>query len=481
MRKINRRNTPAGILFLLLIMLAFTGVARAQVPSRHRIAVLEMTVLSPSDASRLSGRDAAEIVSVVLKQQGNEVAPRKDVEQAIKDFDFYLPLSPSEMQVLGKRVKVERVVSGKITEISFTEKPRQATVYFSLSVTDTITGDYLDLGLTKGRSLPDAGTSSDAEQIKAAIQNAADRFPPTIASLSMPIATISGVGGEVALNRGSRDGLHVGDEADVYRGGNPIARLRLSGVEDTESVGYFPEGGRLPRPEDRALFLPPKPPKAAVLEVLIRPQNSSLIPSQKATDILADAVAGEGGYTVMPRNDVEGMIKYLHYSVPPNQNEKQQLGMILGVNKFVLGEVTEVTFTDKPRRAHVTLSLSLFDVVAGELVYKTLKTGDSSKARGTDAELIEKAVKKAAEAVFNPSPVIRTAVMTFHGPEIRLNRGSNDGIRLGDEAIQIHSNQRRRRIRINSVSVTESTAISYDYSGPSGDGDTVIFVIRQDK
>ena len=116
-----------------------------------------------------------------------------------------------------------------------------------------------------------------------------------------------------------------------------------------------------------------------------------------------------------------------------------------------------------------------------ELVYKTLKTGDSSKARGTDAELIEKAVKKAAEAVFNPSPVIRTAVMTFHGPEIRLNRGSNDGIRLGDEAIQIHSNQRRRRIRINSVSVTESTAISYDYSGPSGDGDTVIFVIRQDK
>ena len=469
-----------AILFLLLTAFAFTGSSQAQ--SLHRIAVLEMTVPSPADAARISGRDAAEVVSAVLKRQGYEVAPRKDVEQAIKDFDFHLPLSPGEMQVLGKMLKVDRVVSGKITEISFTEKPRQATVSYSLSVTDTVSGDYLDIGMIGGNSQSTASANSDAERIKAAIQNAADRFQSNIASLSMPIAKITGFGRDVTLNRGSRDGLHVGDEADVYRGGNLIARLRLSAVEDTESVGYFPEGGRSPRPEDRALFLPPKPPKAVVLAILIRPQDSFLILSQKANDILAEAVAGKGGYTVMPRNDIEGMIKYLHYSVPLNQNERQQLGMVLGVNKFVSGEVTEVTFTDRPRRAHVTLSLSLFDVVAGELVYKTLKKGEStSKARGPDAELVAQALKQAAEAVFNPPPVIRTAVMTFHGPEIRLNRGSNDGIRLGDEAIQIHSNQRRRRIRINSVSGTESTAISYDYSGPSGDGDTVIFILPWEK
>ncbi|MES2461836.1 MAG: hypothetical protein V4671_14725 [Armatimonadota bacterium] len=259
-----RRWTAFLLLFLLSTTILMAAELQPQAPRPRRIALLELE--GPSEIqfrSRNLERDATEAISAVLRQKGNEVIPPKEVEQAIKDFGFRLPLKKGEMQILGKNLRVDRVASGKITEVIPAVKPRQNSVMIQLSVVDPVTGDFVNTGLSMFRLLPAVRGNSDVEQLKEAIQQA-DYYAQTfISSISMPIAkvTVGDIPDEVIVNRGSRDGLRIGDEAFLIRGGERLNFFRLYKVGYAQSWVSFPEGGRRPRPghPDQAVFRPKRP------------------------------------------------------------------------------------------------------------------------------------------------------------------------------------------------------------------------------
>ncbi|MES2461835.1 MAG: hypothetical protein V4671_14720 [Armatimonadota bacterium] len=226
-------------------------------------------------------------------------------------------------------------------------------------------------------------------------------------------------------------------------------------------------------------------PTAAVLEIQVRaPSHSSTTLSQAATEAVAAAMSRKNLYSVKDRKDTEQAVKELDLHLPMSSNAAVKLGQNLGVDRVVNGEITEVSFTDKPRRAHVKLSISLMHVIIGEIVYNTSVVGSSlPAATGTDAMLIEQAIKRAAESAFYSSCEMPTAVITtMEENSTTINRGSRDGIRVGDKAIVIRGNERVNFIRVFSVSASESQV-----QFPEGRrsrvrlGNQVIFVSRSAK
>jgi hypothetical protein len=246
------------IALILLFLIGLAPSAQAQVTHRCRVAVLNMT--SPSIVSRNLGKYATDAFSAVLKKQGLEVTPDKEVEQTVKDLGFHLPLRQSEMQILGKRLYVDRVLSGEITEIIFTEPPREARVKLSLSILDVVTGEVANGGMARGQSQRINQKIDELSQVREAIY---DTIYDSLILNYTTLLTTTGIimvkdPGVVILNRGSRDGIKIGDEAIVLHGGYRASLLRIVRVDATESIGSIREGGKR-RVGDQVLFLPPKP------------------------------------------------------------------------------------------------------------------------------------------------------------------------------------------------------------------------------
>ena len=140
--------------------------------------------------------------------------------------------------------------------------------------------------------------------------------------------------------------------------------------------------------------------------------------------------------------------------------------------RIATGEITEIAFTEKPRRACIKFSLSVFDVVNGQLVHGAVSTGYSPPdATGSDDALIELAVKNSVTDAARPGintvslptatilNIRKTAQNTI---EVPLNRGTRDGFRLGQVLMVIRGGERTGRVRITTIGPTDSKATAIE-------------------
>ena len=171
-------------------------------------------------------------------------------------MNLRLPLNRSEMQRLGLKLGADRVVSGEITKIEVSKNPHIAHVVLSLSFTDAVTGELANGTVAAGYSPPKA-TGPDDELILKAINNAVVNSLKNLVGGTRQTATILEVkkGKEVIINRGERDGIHVGDKMIVVRGNLRVGRIKVSSVGPTDSRATIMEGGKEIRPEDQAIGL----------------------------------------------------------------------------------------------------------------------------------------------------------------------------------------------------------------------------------
>jgi hypothetical protein len=245
-------------LLLLLFLLAMTATSGAQVSRLPSVAVLEIRVLPESETSKMESQAATDALTQRMpKRHRYDVTPPAEVEKAIKEINLRLPLNRSEMQRLGIKLGVDRVVSGEITKIEVSKNPRRAYVVLSLSFIDAVTGELANGTVAAGYSPPKA-TGSDEELILKAINNAVVNSLKNMSGGGIiPTATILDVkkGKEVKINRGERDWIHVGDKMIVVRGNKRVGSIKVSSVGPTDSQATIMDGGKEIWPEDQAIGL----------------------------------------------------------------------------------------------------------------------------------------------------------------------------------------------------------------------------------
>jgi hypothetical protein len=175
-----------------------------------------------------------------------------------------------------------------------------------------------------------------------------------------------------------------------------------------------------------------------------------------------------GRFDVTPRQQLNQQLADSGLQLPLNNNGIQKLGQALGVDRVLSGDVTEVTVGGNPKRAKVTLSVRLTDVVTGELVNGAIAAGYSAPpppgADVDDETLVNQAL---SDASFNAIRTINaynlpTATILLSGTEVRLNRGQRDGLTVGQEMIVVRGAERVGKVRVSSVAATDSTAAVID-------------------
>jgi hypothetical protein len=196
----------------------------------------------------------------------------------------------------------------------------------------------------------------------------------------------------------------------------------------------------------------------------------SAIQSRNATDAVWLEMSRGGGYDITPRSTVVEELSKLDITLPTNNIGLLRLGQSLGVKYIVTGDITDVKFTEAPRRAKATLSIRMTDTSSGEFVNGAMQVGLSQiPAAGVtqdDEQLVSQAITAAA---FSAVKQIRdyslpeaTVLINRGNTEVRLNKGARDGIAAGLEMIVLRSGQKVGRVRVTSVNATDSEAVIVD-------------------
>ncbi len=235
--------------------------AAAQQAARGTVAVVDFTV-RPGLQQALLSRAATDAVALELSRAGFNVLPRTQVQSALQELSLEPPLDRLGVMKLGKTLAVDSIVSGEVVDVKVEGSPRTAFVTILVRVTDVASGEDVNGAAVTGKSNPRVGYVGDDDQlIREAISNAALQAATTIASYTIPEATVLNTLGtdEVLLNRGTRSGLKEGMEMIVLRGKEVVGRIRVKRASTSDSVAQVITSTLGIQPEDkaRAVFKPP--------------------------------------------------------------------------------------------------------------------------------------------------------------------------------------------------------------------------------
>jgi hypothetical protein len=156
---------------------------------------------------------------------------------------------------LGKTLAVDSIVSGEVVAVTLEGSPKTARVTILVRVTDVASGEDVNGAAVTGQSNPRVGYVGDDDQlIREAISNAALQAATTIASYTIPEATVLNTVGtdEVLLNRGTRSGIQTGMEMIVLRGKDVVGRIRVTRPSTSDAIAKVISSTLGIQPEDRA-------------------------------------------------------------------------------------------------------------------------------------------------------------------------------------------------------------------------------------
>jgi hypothetical protein len=228
--------------------------AAAQQAARGTVAVVDFTV-RPGLQQALLSRAATDAVAIELSRAGFNVLPRTQVQNALQELSLEPILDRLGVVKLGKTLAVDSIVSGEVVAVSLEGSPRTARVTILVRVTDVASGEDINGAAVTGQSNPRVGYVGDDDQlIREAISNAALQAATTIASYTIPEATVLNTVGtdEVLLNRGTRNGIQTGMEMIVLRGRDVVGRIRVTRPSTSDAIAKVISSTLGIQPEDRA-------------------------------------------------------------------------------------------------------------------------------------------------------------------------------------------------------------------------------------
>ena len=135
------------------------------------------------------------------------------------------------------------------------------------------------------------------------------------------------------------------------------------------------------------------------------------------------------------------------------------------------GRVVGLGFSPSAGRARATLAVVLTDPASGDYANGALAEGSvrvspfgaapDEAAQPALLHALQNAAFLAAETM-NRYELPRATVLAVRNGTVRLNRGSRDGIRPGQEMVVLRGNQRVGRVRVTDVGSFDSYAVVTD-------------------
>lgn len=261
MKRFRKGLIARALSWTLIVAMVLPGIASltpvpaaAQQAARGTVAVVDFTV-RPGLQQALLSRAATDAVAMELSRAGFNVLPRTQVQNALQELSLEPILDRLGVMKLGKTLAVDSIVSGEVVAVTLEGSPRTARVTILVRVTDVASGEDVNGAAVTGQSNPRVGYVGDDDQlIREAISNAASQAATTIASYTIPEATVLNTVGtdEVLLNRGTRSGIQTGMEMIVLRGRDVVGRIRVTRPSTSDAIAKVISSTLGIQPEDRA-------------------------------------------------------------------------------------------------------------------------------------------------------------------------------------------------------------------------------------
>lgn len=261
MKRFRKGLIARALSWTLIVAMVLPGIASltpvpaaAQQAARGTVAVVDFTV-RPGLQQALLSRAATDAVAMELSRAGFNVLPRTQVQNALQELSLEPILDRLGVMKLGKTLAVDSIVSGEVVAVTLEGSPRTARVTILVRVTDVASGEDVNGAAVTGQSNPRVGYVGDDDQlIREAISNAALQAATTIASYTIPEATVLNTVGtdEVLLNRGTRSGIQTGMEMIVLRGRDVVGRIRVTRPSTSDAIAKVITSTLGIQPEDRA-------------------------------------------------------------------------------------------------------------------------------------------------------------------------------------------------------------------------------------
>jgi hypothetical protein len=228
MQRVRRNVTGQRLVCILLsAILIPCGISFAQ-GSRGTATAPTITSCAVLPLSNVTGHDdpmlppmAAAAVSLAL-QESREliVTSTTDLDREMLALGVSLPASKSDLIRLGAALRVDKVLTGSITELSVNSSNGQARCSLEISMLDVQVQEFLDGAAATVTTLPIPGWTGDVTKVvndalRAASNNAVTQMlAKRVRRGHVDLITDKG---EVNINLGIVDGVEVGTELLVMR------------------------------------------------------------------------------------------------------------------------------------------------------------------------------------------------------------------------------------------------------------------------
>lgn len=221
------RKIQAIVAFVITAMLMVNTVAFAQVADRFSdrqtitsCAVLPFANETDITDAKLPDKIASAVALAMEDSREFIVSSSFDLEREMDALGFTQPLSETQLIALGEALRVDKVLTGKITDLSVDEKTGRARCSAEMRMLDVKIGAYLDGAQVSIETEAIPGWSG---QVSKAINNALRQAAEMAVERMLAdrtrrgqVAVVTDVG-EVNTNVGIGDGVVVGDEMLVMR------------------------------------------------------------------------------------------------------------------------------------------------------------------------------------------------------------------------------------------------------------------------
>ena len=230
------RRSPAfrivtwlATLTLALPIALLSPKANAQAQDVLKVIVSDIVNKNTSSGGSALGINATAAVYNELAGAGVgrfDVVSTKDVSDVAKELGIRTPsvsgqatnYSSQDLIRIAKRLQAT-VIAGGTVSASPQVRGRGVSVLLEVTIKDIASGENINGSSVRVTNNPRPGQSSDPEELlNKAVDDAAQKTISEIISHQLVASSILNVTGNIAiLNRGIKDGLHVGDEMTVYR------------------------------------------------------------------------------------------------------------------------------------------------------------------------------------------------------------------------------------------------------------------------
>jgi hypothetical protein len=223
-------------------------------------AVLDFVNKSNIGGNELGSLASDALTTDLLGTNRFNILPRETVDRAMRDLGLQAPLS-RELDVLrvAQALGVETIIVGEVSAIRINKGQggKSADVALIVRGLDVASGLPVLGAAVAGQSAERPGDVSDDVVIDEAIRYASQEATRSLLEVPVDIATVltTPTPQFVTLNKGTRQGVKVGQEMVVLRGREQVAIIRISEVTTDASTGRLVSSQKGVAPGDKARLI----------------------------------------------------------------------------------------------------------------------------------------------------------------------------------------------------------------------------------